>query len=186
MSILHFRKQFAAPPVAIEVPGIYVRTFVAPDDIEPWLALRSRATADLSPSVRPWSTGDFRHEMLDKSWWRSDHAWLAIAGDRVQSQASGERSSPAIAQVDAQHIVGAVTLALREGTEATVPVVHWLLVDPAWQRRGIARMLMSHLETAAWDAGYREIQLETHANWNAAVAFYQSIGYAPLRERSPR
>ena len=136
MSILHFRKQFAAPPVAIEVPGIQVRTFVAPDDIEPWLALRSRATADLSPSVRPWSTGDFRHEMLDKSWWRSDHAWLAIAGglcvagDRVQSQASGERSSPAIAQVDAQHIVGAVTLALREGTETTVPVVHWLLVDP--------------------------------------------------------
>ena len=47
-------------------------------------------------------------------------------------------------------------------------------------------MLMSHLETAAWHAGHREIQLETHANWNAAVKFYQSIGYAPLRERSPR
>jgi GNAT superfamily N-acetyltransferase len=170
MSILHFRKQFAAPPVAIEVPGIHVRTFVAPDDIEPWLALRSRATADLSPPVRPWSTGDFRREMLDRAWWRGDHAWTAIAGD------------PRVAN----DLVGGVTLALREGSEATVPVVHWLLVDPAWQRRGIARMLMSHLETAAWHAGHREVQLETHAHWNAAVAFYQSIGYAPLRERSPR
>ena len=48
------------------------------------------------------------------------------------------------------------------------------------------RLLMSHLERAAWDAGWREVQLETHAGWSAAVAFYQSIGYAPVRDRSPR
>jgi len=83
-------------------------------------------------------------------------------------------------------VVGAVTLAIREGAARSVPVVHWLLVDPAWRRRGIGRLLMSHLERAAWDAGWREIELETHAGWIEAVAFYQSIGYAPVRERSPR
>jgi GNAT superfamily N-acetyltransferase len=166
MSILHFRKQFTVPPVAIEVPGIRVRTFEA-RDIEPWLALRTRAARGLSPSVRPWSADDFRSEMLKKPWWQSDYTWLATSS------------------VDPS-VIGVVTLANREGTEATVPVVHWLLVDPDWRRRGIARMLMSHLEMAAWDVGYRDVQLETHADWHSAVAFYQSIGYAALRDRSPR
>ena len=58
-------------------------------------------------------------------------------------------------------------------------MVHWLLVDPRWRRRGIGRLLMSHLELAAWDDGWREMQLETHAGWAAAVAFYQSMGYEP-------
>lgn len=67
-----------------------------------------------------------------------------------------------------------------------MPVVHWLLVDPNYRRRGIGRLLMNCLERAAWDAGHRELQLETHAGWSAAVAFYQSIGYAPARDPSPR
>jgi GNAT superfamily N-acetyltransferase len=165
MSILHFRKQLVGPPVAIEVAGIRVRTFTVPDDVEPWLALRTRTAADLVPPVRPWSIDDFCREIQSKPWWRADHSWIAV---------------------DSQGIIGAVTLAVREGSEAIVPVVHWLLVDPSWQRRGVARVLMSHLELAAWSAGHHEVQLETHANWPSAVAFYQSIGYAPLRERSPR
>jgi|SRR4051812_24256430 GNAT superfamily N-acetyltransferase len=165
MSILHFRKQLAAPPVAVEVPGIRVRTFVAPDDVDSWLAVRVRATGGLAPVVRPWSVDDFRREMLNKSWWRADHSWVAT---------------------DSKGIIGAVILALREGSEAIVPAVHWLLVDPSSQRRGIARALMSHLELAAWTAGHREVQLETHADWRSAVAFYQSVGYATLRDRSPR
>jgi GNAT superfamily N-acetyltransferase len=75
---------------------------------------------------------------------------------------------------------------MREGAVCTIPVVHWLLVDPAWRRRGVGRLLMLHLELAAWHDGYREIELETHAGWGAAVAFYQSMGYAPVRDRSPR
>jgi GNAT superfamily N-acetyltransferase len=171
MSIVHFRKQLAAPPVAIDVPGISLRMFASPDDIDPWLALRKRATADLVPAVRPWSANDFQSEMTRKPWWRADHTWLATASDR---------------HVAGAVVVGAVTLALRDGAAATTPVIHWLLVDPSYQHHGIARSLISQLELAAWNAGHREIQLETHANWQAAVAFYQSIGYAPLRGRSPR
>jgi GNAT superfamily N-acetyltransferase len=105
--------------------------------------------------------------MLTKPWWRTDCTWLAV---------DVETAAP----------VGAVTLALREGRVATIPVLHWLLVDPVWRRRGIGRLLVSHLERAAWNDGWREIELETHAGWTSAVAFYQSIGYAPVRDRSPR
>ncbi len=144
-----------------------MRNIVIPDDVATWLTLRDRAMADQIPRVRTWSESDFDSEMRSKPWWRADRMWLAFA-DEVESP------------------VGAVTLALREGSAATVPVVHWLLVEPAWQRRGVGRLLMSHLELAAWSDGWREIELETHAGWPAAVAFYQSIGYAPVRDRSPR
>jgi GNAT superfamily N-acetyltransferase len=139
---------------------------VVPDDIASWLVLRCRAMADEMPRVRPWSEVDFRVEMTGKSWWTPSCTWLATSGDKS--------------------VVGAATLAMREGATGAVPVVHWLLVEPVWRRRGIARLLMFHLEQAAWDAGWRELQLETHAGWSAAVAFYQSIGYAPVRDRSPR
>src|SRR5262249_49599496 len=142
---------------------------------EGWLDLRKRATAGLIPSVRDWLADDFRREMLNKPWWHVDHMWLAIAGDlrvadvRRSREASGQPSSPALTTNDTGHLVGAVTLAFREGSDAKIPVVHWLLVDPMWRRRGVARALMSHLELAAWNSGHREVQLETHDNWQAAV-----------------
>jgi GNAT superfamily N-acetyltransferase len=154
--VLHLRKQLVAPPAAINVQGIAVRPMVVPDDVQAWLALRERAIAGLVPAPRPWLHADYQAEMFDKPWWNAEHNWLASAG------------------ADPHVVVGSVTLAERKETA----VVHWLLVDPAWRRRGIARLLMSRLERAAWDAGWREVALETHAGWVAAVACYQSIGYA--------
>ena len=166
-SVLHFRRQLFRPPDAVEVSGISVRNLSIPDDVAAWLALRDRAMDDQVPRVRSWSQSDFLAEMQSKPWWRPEWTWLAIPL---------ETAGP----------IGAVTLALREGAGSTIPVVHWLLVNPGWRRQGIGRLLVSHLEIAVWKSGFREIELETHANWTAAVAFYQSIGYAPVRDRSPR
>jgi GNAT superfamily N-acetyltransferase len=170
--ILHFRRHLSVPPDALEGAGICVRNFGEAGDEAAWISLRDRAMAAESPHVRTWSEDEFFSEMQSKPWWRDDRTWMAKAGD--------------LRSPDPKQLVGAVTLALRQGARATVPVVHWLLVDPAWRRRGVARLLMSRLESAAWDDGWREIELETHSNWQAAVAFYQSIGYAPVRDRSPR
>jgi len=164
--IIHFRKQLAVPPVAVDVPGIYLRQIQISNDIAPWLALRERTMESEMPRARPWSVADFHAEMTEKLWWREDRSWIA--------------------KTDSADFVGAVTLAIRSGEDGSTPVVHWLLVDPSFRRRGIATLLMQNLERAAWDDGHREVQLETHAGWQAAVAFYQSIGYAALRERSPR
>ena len=166
-SVLHFRRQLFTPPDVAEVPGICVRFFGGAENIAGWLSLRERAMADQVPRARAWSESDFRSEMLSKSWWCADHCWLAEESDKQGS------------------LVGAVTLAIREGATSVVPVVHWLLVDPAWRRRGVGRLLMSHLEVAVWNNGWRQVELETHAEWAAAVGFYQSMGYA-VRDRSPR
>ncbi|MEX2188581.1 MAG: hypothetical protein WD875_17365 [Pirellulales bacterium] len=37
---------------------------------------------------------------------------------------------------------------------------------------------MATLERACWNEGIRRISLETHRDWQAAVTFYRSIGYA--------
>src|SRR5262245_31118114 len=129
--VLHFRKHLSGPLDAAEVSGICLRNFGEAGDVAAWVALRDRAMAGESPRVRTWSEAVFVSEMQSKSWWRNDRTWVAIAGD--------------LRSPDAEQIVGSVTLALRQGASATVPVVHWLLVDPGWRRRGVGRLLMSHL-----------------------------------------
>ena len=191
-SVLHFRRQLDRPPAAVDVPDICVRNMKVPEDVASWLDLRDRAMADQSPRARSWNEHDFRSEMQAKSWWRCDHTWLALAGElrspdaAVVPQNPATRRSPANVATNVPRLIGSITLAMREGPARTAPVVHWLLVDPAFRRRGIARLLMQHLEQTAWNEGWREIELETHAGWTAAVAFYQSIGYEPVRDRSPR
>jgi GNAT superfamily N-acetyltransferase len=51
------------------------------------------------------------------------------------------------------------------------------MVHPAWRRRGVGRLLIAHLESAAYTTGYRQIWLETHAAWDAAARFYESLGF---------
>lgn len=53
-----------------------------------------------------------------------------------------------------------------------------LFVREAARRRGVARALLSELEVAARELGYRELWLDTHADEPAAL--FQSIGYAPI------
>jgi GNAT superfamily N-acetyltransferase len=194
-SILHLRKELVRPPVALCLPRIVLRAFELAVDIPSWLELRDIAMADQVPRIRSWNEADFLAEMVSKSWWKNERTWLAIAekvlpaGGESQTITAEPAATSTIrrtARTVPGTIIGAVTLAMREGQAASVPVVHWLLVDPAWRRRGVGRTLLSHLEREAWDAGWREVQLETHAGWQAAVAFYQSIGYAPVRERSLR
>jgi len=167
--ILHLRRELLNPPVERVPAGIEIRTFVVPDDVEGWLQLRHRATAGLTPPVREWTRDDFEAQLLCKPWWRDDWTWLSIDPSRAGSA-----------------VIGAVKLAMRSSAAADVPIVHWLLVDPACRRRGIGRMLTSQLECAAWKAGWRQIELETHSGWKEAAAFYQSMGYAPVPGRSPR
>src|SRR5690606_445437 len=103
-------------------------------------------------------------EFLQKWWWNPARMWLA----EVKTITGGSL-----------RLAGSVTLAMRGEPAGAKPVVHWLMVSPDARRQGLARVLMSHLETAAWDAGYRQIWLETHAAWQAARRFYEALGYEP-------
>ena len=83
----------------------------------------------------------------------------------------------------ARCIVGSVTLAARG--PAARPVAHWLMVLPSMRRCGIGRLLMATLETACWDAGQRQVWLETHAAWSEAAALYRTLGYVESPVRPP-
>ncbi len=152
------------PPEIAEVPGIAVRHFHAPRDIDLWLEIRHRAFARERLGVRRWDRADFEKEFLSKHWWRPDRMWIAETTGRL---------------VRRREAVGTVTLALRGEGEQPKPVVHWLAVLPRWRRRGIARLLMTTLEAACWEVGYRQIWLETHTAWSAAAQFYAKHGYEP-------
>jgi len=49
-------------------------------------------------------------------------------------------------------------------------------VDPAYQRRGFGTVILRRLEERARDAGFREVVLDTGADFDAPRSFYESSG----------
>ena len=134
-------------------PAVAHVRFCREHDLESWLALRNDAVADLKPMPRPWTEDDFYREMTAKDWWFED--------------------CTQVAESNAGELIGSVTLARR----GNLAVMHWLIVVPAWRRRGIAQLLVAHCERLARQRGHIEIRVETHGNWKAAVALYRRLGY---------
>ncbi len=159
-------KRLAARPELFDVDGVRVRGFSGEPDIDGWLALRQRAFARARLGVREWTIDEFRHELSDRWWWDSERLWIA------------EPLDPA-----GRSPLGAIACAQR-GTpaEAGLPAVHWLMVDPGARRHGIGRLLLAVLERYCWDRGHREVCLETHVAWTAAVALYRATGYQDMTD----
>lgn len=73
------------------------------------------------------------------------------------------------------------------GIAATVMVGHdghrgwlyYLAVDPARQRRGLGRAMVSAAEAWLAAAGLPKVQLMVRATNGAVLAFYEKLGYAP-------
>jgi ribosomal-protein-alanine N-acetyltransferase len=58
--------------------------------------------------------------------------------------------------------------------------VNTLTVDGAWQRRGVASLLLLDLARAAVKAGARHLTLEVREHNEAAKALYMRFGFAPV------
>lgn len=65
------------------------------------------------------------------------------------------------------------------GTSATAEVKRMYVV-PAFQRRGLARRMLAHLEQTACEAGYEGLVLETGLMQPEALALYASSGYEQI------
>jgi GNAT superfamily N-acetyltransferase len=163
-AVIHRKRNLQIRPASLSAPDVAVRTYRGEEDISIWLRLREQAFARQKVGLRQWNADDFRRELLEKPWWRSDWMWFA---ETLQSE-----------------VIGTVTLAIRQSAAATVPVVHWLCVLSGWRRRGIGKLLMNTLECAAWDAGYREVALETHEAWREAAVAYEAMGYQVVKPDS--
>jgi GNAT superfamily N-acetyltransferase len=158
MSVLQLTRHFTDRPFAAEVPGARLRHFEGPSDISNWLEIRRRAFARQKLGVGNWHESDFEREFLGKPWWQPGAMWFAVAEP-------------------GESVVATITLARRGEGPTAKPVVHWLAVMPGYRRRGIARLLVATLEAAVWDAGERQIWLETHESWTEAGHFYRTLGY---------
>lgn len=154
--VVQLVKKLTTSPVIEWHPVVHVRNFRDSEDIQSWLRLRTDVFAKTAVPVRPWSASDFDRQFLCKSWWNPTRMWLAETVDTTQ-------------------LVGAVTLADRGRGDQ--PAVHWLMVQSAWRRRGVGRLLMSQLESFCWQLGWRQVQLESVTEWEAALDFYRSMGY---------
>ncbi len=181
-TVLQFNRRLPSKPEIPPLSGIAVRHFAGESDIPAWLELRHRAFARQRIGVRQWTEADFQAEFTDRWWWQPQRMWLAdnsIAEPSPLGRGQVSAGDSLWRGEGASHqIIGTVALAMRgEQAAHARPVVHWLMVHPRWRRRGLGRLLMAHLETAAWDAGHRELWLETHVAWEAAVKFYESLGY---------
>lgn len=65
------------------------------------------------------------------------------------------------------------------GAEGTAEVKRMYVV-PSAQRRGLARLMLAHLENTAAEAGIEVMVLETGAKQPEAIALYLSSGYEPI------
>jgi GNAT superfamily N-acetyltransferase len=157
--ICHLRK-FPLSCAAVEVPdAVLLRPFEDPVDVAGWLQLREVVFEATSPGVGKWTEHDFVREMSGKAWWRPDHTWVAVEGKQPES------------------MLGAVTSILRSRKGGLVADVHWLMVHPAWQRRGIGQCLLQQLEQVMWHKGATQLCVETHRGWESAVRLYERLGY---------
>ncbi|MCI0749359.1 MAG: ribosomal protein S18-alanine N-acetyltransferase [Nevskiales bacterium] len=58
-----------------------------------------------------------------------------------------------------------------------------LCVEPACQRQGLGRFLLSHLRSVAWAAGMNVILLEVRKSNQAAMTLYLGAGFHKLGQR---
>lgn len=68
---------------------------------------------------------------------------------------------------------------LVDGTSNTAEIKR-MYVAPLAQRRGLARLMLAHLEDTARAAGVEVMVLETGIRQPEAIALYESSGYLPI------
>jgi ribosomal protein S18 acetylase RimI-like enzyme len=112
--------------------------------------------------------------------------WDDVYPDRATIEADARRCEAFIATHETG-LVGYVALGASQDPEyADVPwkftigptvVIHRLMVDPAYQGRGFAKVLMRFAEKHALTSGYRTVRLDAFVGNPRALGLYERLGY---------
>lgn len=90
-----------------------------------------------------------------------------------------------VAEVE-ERVVGFVCFHRTSGflaRDVAIGFISYLYVDQSYRGRGIGRRLMERAEQELADRGVDVVELEVLADNRPALAFYESVGYAPHRRR---
>jgi GNAT superfamily N-acetyltransferase len=96
------------------------------------------------------------------------------------------RADSMVLVADAGHIVGVAVGRMRATPESPVfmeqrwGVLDGLVVDPAWRRRGIGRLLARSVEAWAIESGAPWLEVNVYDVNDEARRFYEVLGYGPL------
>jgi GNAT superfamily N-acetyltransferase len=96
------------------------------------------------------------------------------------------RQDSTVIVADAGHVVGIAFGQMRAAPELSIfiqqryGVIDSLVVDPAWRRRGIGRLLTHSIETWAIGLGAPWVELNVYDFNGEARRFYEALGYMPL------
>jgi GNAT superfamily N-acetyltransferase len=89
----------------------------------------------------------------------------------------GERSGVWLALIETK-VVGCVALREWNPSEHSGEIKR-MYVQPAYRKLGIAKALLSALESFAAEAGYKWLYLDSAPGMDAAIRFYQKNDYDP-------
>jgi ribosomal protein S18 acetylase RimI-like enzyme len=112
--------------------------------------------------------------------------WFGIE-QSILSYANAARTLPSTFALRDDEVVGACVVRHHTPAAAEIEV---LAVKRAWHRQGIGRRLVQTVESRLRDNGVLLLQVKTRgpsgvsAEYERTRAFYESIGFLPLEERT--
>lgn len=152
--------------------AVEIRSF-EPADLEAVVEFALRAWEPVFASLRDVLGGPIFDRLHDPD-------WRTAQADAVRSSCTSEDRHVFVAVVDGRP-VGFASVAL-DAFHERMGVVEIVGVDPAYQRRGIARRLMEHSVEFMRDRGMDIAAVGTGGDVGhaAARALYQALGYTSL------
>ncbi len=105
---------------------------------------------------------------------------VAIAVELLDDSLSGDADYRCLGAYAGDELVGYACWGPTPGTQGTYDL-YWIVVDPAWQRKGVGSQLLSAVENQLVTDDGRLIVVETssRAEYSSTRAFYERRGYAP-------
>ncbi|MEE6261111.1 GNAT family N-acetyltransferase [Plantactinospora sonchi] len=108
-----------------------------------------------------------------------------LAGSReraeVRLQAAERGNEDMLVAVVAEDVVGVVSLRWLDGCDAPNPWLYGLAVVPSARRRGIGRALVEAGQATGAVRGADMMSLDVDVDDDAAVRFYERLGYVIVR-----
>lgn len=134
----------------------------------------------MSCSLRPLDRAHrARLEQLTRATGLFRPAEVAIAVELLDASLDGDDDYRLLGAYVGDELVGYACWGPTPGTRGTFDL-YWIVVDPAWQAKGVGTQLLAAVEEALMADGCRLIVVETssRADYAPTRAFYERRGYA--------